>query len=129
MTTPISITDLKCVAQIEEEQANGTYVSVQRRIDLRDVFHPLQDANNKVEQTNFRVLMEDGTIKDLNELFEPLASGKPVPIATQFKVNGTDLQQIFAGLNTIPVTLQLKQLPAGAFDCTTRVKIHYDRSG
>ena len=129
MSDPVQITDLQCLAQFAEEQTDGTIATIQRVADLREIFHPLQDANDKAAATNFMVKMEDGSIKDLNELFEPVDNGKECAIPTDLTVNGVDLQQIFAGINTLPVDLQLQQLPAGVFDCTTRVKIHYDKSG
>ncbi len=128
MTTPL-VTDFKCLAGIYEEQPDSSFALITRMADLTEIFHPLQDGSTKVAPTGFLVKMNDGTIKDLNEVFEPLSSGKQCELPTNFEVDGTDLRDIFAGLNTVQVQLELSQLPAGVFDCTTRVKIHYDRSG
>lgn len=126
---PTPITDFLCIGQESKEQPDGTFADIQSVMDVRKIFHPLQDPNDKAPVTNFRVQLEDGSIKDLNQLFEPLRNGKECPIPTQFEVNGVDLQKIFAGMNTLPVNLELVPLPAGAFTCNSRIRMVYDTSG
>ena len=63
--------------------------------DLDNVFHPLED-NTKASKTNFRV---DGS--DLNNRYAAVKDGDKIAYDTGYKVNGTDLKDIFAGLGTI----------------------------
>lgn len=126
MTTPEE-TDFKCKASVSKEDATGAIVESIKLVDLNTLFHPLE-GSVKAQTTEF-IVKVDGVDTDLNEIFEPVASGSKIPMDTKFNVNTTDLRDIFAGKDTIPAALKLQQLPRGDFTCDTYLKLYYDRSG
>lgn len=126
MTTPEE-TDFKCKARVAKEDATGAIVESIKLVDLNTLFHPLE-GSVKAQTTEF-IVKVDGVDTDLNEIFEPVASGSKIPMDTKFNVNTTDLRDIFAGKDTIPAALKLQQLPRGDFTCDTYLKLYYDRSG
>jgi hypothetical protein len=125
--TPPEETDFKCKAKIGTEGADGGIVETMKMVDLNIIFHPLE-GSAKAQTTEF-IVKVDGVDTDLNEIFEPVASGAKIPMDTKYSVGTTDLRDIFAGKNTIPADLKLKQLPRGDFTCDTYLKLYYDRSG
>ena len=64
--------------------------------DLSEIFAPLEGSSGTV--TNY-IVKNYGTPpaqKDLNQIFSPISSGSGLSYTTGFKVNGTDLNAIFA---------------------------------
>lgn len=71
-------------------------------VDLIDVFHPLE-GDKMAPPTNF-LAESAGKMVDLNQLFEPISSGKEIDFDTGFVVDGVDLRKIFAGNGTVAAT-------------------------
>ena len=98
--------------------------------DLDNVFHPLED-NTKASKTNYRV---GGS--DLNNRYAAHVDGSKIDYSTGYKVNGTDLKDIFAEKGSVRMNRSMVPSCVGrrlafimcndnaAADCNFRIEVN-----